>query len=566
MSDLPIIPCYNSGTCGDYYNCGNTNCPQTEIQKPCYQNINNETVDTGLVQGICFGNDSDYCNGVMSCCDGEYSCRDGSRNPALNTFNSPMGCDIETHVNPSSCPIDSDRSDCLEFVRTIDAEANCVESCWVSGGNDIVDMECRDKFKTETDCNAMRYFCKWSSDTQSCGVISDDTTPREIYENNTQENPPRESKTFIVKQDCGELNYNTCVEVPTIPTNENWTLTCSRSAWDSTKQTSLDLDTQICCLQKCPDCAKQCITTPRCRYVENACDCCSRDTAQGGQQFMCAKNLFRNVYLEGQDAVIYQGSGYCTWCDGNCSDKTWEVPQVEKDIFEEDARSRDPAAWSEVDGVCNNRCTNYNNCEAPRGEELWNQCIWDESGNTLGVDPQQLVGLPDAEKRKLLSQQGFCLTQSDPPTSQEIKNNALRDICTEKLSYLGSFNGGRVFSPNEEVVACQYRYNWNHNCLPESGNGEPQIAENYLCTWCEDLQCKQGSRDEICSEVIISPFDNQEYCTTNSDWGEQKDGWPRNCGCYFDKLGYEVPVEIIVGVVVGSTFIGILVMVLVLIL
>ena len=51
----------------------------------------------------------------------------------------------------------------------------------------------------------------------------------------------------------------------------------------------------------------------------------------------------------------------------------------------------------------------------------------------------------------------------NPDGTFENNHKQLIDDCTEELSNLGSINYGRVFGPNTETAACQYRYKYMPN-------------------------------------------------------------------------------------------------------
>ena len=113
--DLPIKPYYKNNNCESNYNCGNlciSDSPQSSQPKQCKYN-------PSLFEGECHGKDSNYCNGILSCCDPNdpnVSC-DGSTNyksGAKNSNGSYLGCEINNTEASSNC-INDNISACVEF-------------------------------------------------------------------------------------------------------------------------------------------------------------------------------------------------------------------------------------------------------------------------------------------------------------------------------------------------------------------------------------------------------------------------------------------------------------------
>jgi hypothetical protein len=175
----------------------------------------------------------------------------------------------------------------------------------------------------------------------------------------------------------------------------------------------------------------------------------------------------------------------------------------------------------------------------------------------MAVNPESLKGLDSDEKRKLLRTKGFCL-QNDAP------QNVLDSVkeCESELSYMGSISGGKTISPGGTLSSsekCSYLYSWSHKCQPSPSTSVPQIAENYLCTWCPSLVCKQGPKDKICSEI-----NNRGTCKTNDTFGNiiNPEKWEPNCGCPSSTLSSDIKAGIVGGTVGGGTAIALVVLLL----
>lgn len=547
MPDLEIIPCYKSNNCGKKFQCGTKQCGSSNDMTICYQNSCNGTVPAGF-SGECWGWDAETCDGILSCCDPSESkfssCKSDTVNPALNSMNRKLGCKIgdSGKEQVGSCtPIPNQKNDiCMEFINDTDFFSDiCPKKCWEYGGRALTDKDCA-QLKSSAECKAMPYFCSWSGN--KCRALN--TDPYDTFK------PPEDPVKYTVVKSCGALGLEhgkNCIESPDLISNGNTaTLACSRSAWDSTKTTSYDPRTRICCLETCNgnDCKKKCIATHRCQYVTDTTECSIKDG-----EFMCGDVLFQNITGE----QISQGSGYCTWCQ-NQSKHPQDVPPTPPDGYIQ----RKPTEWI----GSGNRCSNYNQCESNGSEELWNKCIYEKLPD-MAVDPQTLVGLTNDEKTKILREKGFCLSASAPDNVR----NAVKE-CENEMSYLGSISGLPSISPGGVGVnQCSYSYTWYHKCEPAivrsstDACASPQLAENYLCTWCPSLICKQGSSSEICSNI-----DSKGTCTTNDTFGEiiNPTKWEADCGCFANKDGIiitpDIKAGIIGGTVAGSAAIGIIVL------
>ena len=267
---------------------------------------------------------------------------------------------------------------------------------------------------------------------------------------------------------------------------------------------------------------------------------------------MCGDVLFRDISSDITGGQIVQGSGYCTWCQ-NQSKQPQDDPPKPPDGYIQ----REPTEWL----GSGNRCSSYNQCEYNESEELWNKCIFDKltkiNLSDMAVDPKTLIGLTNDKKTKILREKGFCLLEGAP----ENIRNAVNE-CENELRYMGSISGLSSISPGGvEVDQCSYSYTWTHKCEPAISNA-PQLAENYLCTWCPSLICKQGPSSKICSNI-----NNVGTCTTNDTFGNiiNPTKWEPDCGCFANKIGTvitpDIKAGIIGGTLAGSTAIGIIVLI-----
>lgn len=573
-ADLPIIPCYEGDNCGTEFNCGDI-C-DADLDNP--DNLESCVSNPNYFKGICWGNNPNYCQGVLPFCDPsntELNCNLENDNPTIhgveNSNKSFMGCNILDQTTFPPGYENTSMNSCMEFKRDIDTQADCSFSCWLNGGYNIAKSLCETKIgKNKNECLAMEYFCEWDESEGMCTLpISRNTnTPLETYEGKYNSKPPP-VMTVAIKKDCEGVGMGGdslgCIEIQDPTYNDNLYVTSSQSSWDSNKQTSYDPNTRINCVHNNETGKKICMTIPKCQYVETTCECgsvdeitsekctnyfrnklepvCSDDnvpTQTEDLRFMCAKHMYKRIDASGSGATIHQGSGYCTWCKGWQTDNTYSIPEKRSKTLIDIDMGIIPIKRSQIDwnldsqGNCNNRCENYNECESPVSEEDWNKCIFDLSSGKYGVD------YSDSEfqenKKRLLREEGFCYDTSSEE-NQEMR--ILASECEQRLENLGSINWGRIFGPNgSETAACQYRYNWYHGCIKPTNVGEVQIAENYLCTWCPSLQCKIGKKDEICSEIVEGDesWNGLPYCDTDSNHGNVvNDNLPENCDCFLPK-------------------------------
>jgi hypothetical protein len=514
MTDLPITPCYEGKNCGSKYNCGEL-CDDTGV-------IGVDTICSGgTFRGDCWGNDSNECSGIQSCClDDGTSCTDDT-GVALNGYGVTMGCD---NFSTDECGTGS-KSSCMEFRKEIDQLSPCETPCWKNGGQTYIKRKCETEIGDNKDvCKAMEYFCDWDPESNICTNkdTSGDNPPFEKF-------PSKYSlpiQTLLVKNDCAGLSETECIEIPGVEENRYY-VNSAQSSWSSTQQTSFDPYSRINCVYdtESETKAKVCITLPRCQFVDTPNECGLLTDDFGESLFSCGKTQYLNV----NETNNKFGSGYCTWCKGTQSGESFEIPEHRADFLIGLDKgiipiTRDPVDWS---SNSQNRCNNYNECEVNDSEEMWNECIYDESNGEYGVNynSPQYKNANTEERKELLQTKGFCVSEAS-----EAKRTLINK-CETKLETMGSLNWGRVFGPDTEEEACQYRYNWEHYCI-EAPNGG-QLAENYLCTWCPSLQCKIGSKNEICSETS----DNTDYCDTDSSHGVITPkaielGAPENCGCF----------------------------------
>lgn len=565
-TDLPIIPCYKDNNCASEFNCGTDTLDcNLDTAKIC---STNET----LFEASCFGNNSEYCQGVLSQCDINSTfvkCNEDNQNPTLggvvNSDGLLMGCGItsnNTTFPPNFSNIDSYNA-CMEFENKLDSIVpDVAKVCWQTGGYTIVKNLCETKIGgREFECKAMNYFCEWDESKKLCTLASDriNTSPLEKF-NNTYGSIPDKIYIRQVRTDCSGLSSDECVEINN-PSYDDTTLyvNSAQSAWDSQKQTSYDINQRIDCLHSTKDPNfKICIATPRCQVVNSPCECGSRET----DYYSRCSNFFENRldppcsqeplvtedllfmcskidYIVGDENDYNIGSKYVTWCKGYHSDKEYRVPEKRSKILTDLGIGIIPIKREEIDwnldseNNCNNRCSNYNECESSKSEELFNKCIYDKSHGKYGVNYNSNSFI-NGDKLKILREQGLCL-DNNSIDFEEMRQYSL--LCEQELEYLGSINWGRVFGPNgSETSACQYRYNWTHTCIVAPD--DTQIAENYVCTWCPSLQCKIGSKDEICSEIVegTDSWNGLPQCDTDKEHGEMvRKDLPRDCDCFLPK-------------------------------
>lgn len=582
-ADLPIIPCYKDNNCVSNFNCGNLcNNEQPSIDNMCNDNPN-------LFKGSCWGSNSEYCEGILSICDPtdtSINCSELNTDyritGAKNSNNDYIGCNINNTTFPPNINdiYNNYISPCMEFNNSIDSEADIGNICWSSGGYDIIKNLCETKIGHDKyRCKAMSYFCEWDEANNICTLPIErvNISPRKNFSNKyIGSGDPPPILTIAIKNDCSNFNNNTnsdtrCIEIddPNYIDNSLY-VTSSQSSWNSQLQTSYNPDQRIECVRDMnnPD-NKICITTPRCQIVDNPCECGSIETNYYSKcsnyyennlddnncipnssleteqlQFMCTPIDINNVSINDIFGEVTNISAYVTWCKGIQSDKEYNVPKVRsQELIDLDIgiipTKRDPVDWYiDNNGNCNNRCSNYNECESNDSEELWNKCIYDKSNGKYGVDYNTIEYKNN--KDILLREQGFCIDKS---SSDYDDMKIYLDLCEEELEYLGSINWGRVFSPSEfETAACQYRYNWQHRC--SIGADNTHISQNYLCTWCPSLQCKIGTRNDICSEIVEddNSWNNLPYCNTDSKHGSLvREGLPTDCDCFLPKTKSYIP-------------------------
>jgi len=510
-----MIPCYEAPNCGDRLNCGAL-CD--------YQltDVNEEPLvcENGFY-GTCHGNDPEYCNGVQSKCDPDISLEDLTCNMdsgfARNGSGGLLGCDVTSDGN------------CMEFDNKIDSIVDTDLACWINGGNDIIKSQCEDKIgNNENMCRAMEYFCDWDSSKGLCTIKQGNKDTPPFVKFNTKYNT--KNSTLFLRKDCSGLDNSECISFPGLgeEDNERYYVSSARSSWDSTKETSTHPLARINCVHDNKTGEKVCISLPRCQVVGST-DDCGRINKKGGDNYgdsvyMCAKTEFSKT--DGSETAM--GIGYITWCRGTQDKTSFEIPQPRgQDLIDLDNGFIPTTRNNDTRG----RCGNYNECESNGSEELWNECVFDESKGEYGVDytTDSYKSMDANERSNILRTNGFCADDN---------NRGIMDVCESKLDYLGSINWGRVFAPNSETAACQHRYGWDHSCI--SGPNGEKMVENYACTWCPDLQCKVGNQEQVCSEVVIDPQNGLPSCHTNSSFGDiVNSNAPEDCGCYLPKSGLE---------------------------
>jgi len=539
-TDLPIIPCYESKNCKTQFNCSDKQCDyQTEIGYDLESDIcatsprqsREKSENTLYFYGSCNGSNENACNGVYERCPdvppNELNCNEGTNNLsgnfALSGKGERLGCDVLTDNN------------CIEFERDVDVNAYCDDGCWNNGGFDLVKSQCESKIGRDINmCKAMEYFCDWDEKNNICSLDQDrELTPP--YKSHPQY--LKDKSTFFLRKDCSDMSNDDCIEFKNLSeaNNERYYVDSAQSSWDSKNKTSYHKHSRINCVHDTVSNKKVCINLPRCQWVENPSECGSVELLDS-MLFMCSRNNFLNIDRDNQSL----GSGFCTWCKGTQTTKTFSIPQPRgQDVIDLGKGfipiTRDPIDWENSVS----RCSNYNECENNNSEELWNKCIYDNSNGYYGYNYESSEFKNGTKEQRvlLLRNNGFC-AERDPNNQEEwsTKQKPLIDKCTNELEYLGSINWGRVFGPNTETEACQYRYNWEHNCV--IGQNGKQISENYLCTWCPSLQCKIGSQEQICSEVAkIGEWDELSFCNTDSNHGKViNNKAPDQCDCFLPKL------------------------------
>jgi hypothetical protein len=412
--DIEFKPCYDSSECNGIYNCGGASgafsCPTASSGK--------KNCPTGLNEGICWGNDPNYCSGIFKTCDfNKYNCSNET-NPAYNSIGQLLGCN-------------ADGENCLEFKRSNDY--GCSEDCWELGGRREVHNKCKN-FDKPT-CDAFDYFCSWNG--RSCEAVN--LSPNKNFKIKYGFDPPKLYSINIQSSDqCEDTDY-LCKTV-SVPNRETWTLNCSQSSSNSKKVTSYDTSDHICCLNKGNQ--KICINTPKCQFVSTTCECGLKNIGESKPVYLCAAN-----YNSG-------ASGYCTWCKGH---------HVESSNKE----------WMNEDGTCNNRCTNYNECEVIDSEIQWNRCIWTESNGLVGVDPNIAIN------RELIQKNGLC---TNTRLTNDEKQNIINSCEIQLMDKIVSQNKNDVHDPFIGPVSKGTKVGyWNHIC-------NNNRSYNYACTWCKSLQ------------------------------------------------------------------------------
>jgi len=569
QTDLPIIPCYEDKDCENQLNCGALCDYQLSEDVnsiiPCADG-------SDRYYGTCHGKNELACNGIQSCCNPNIPSEDLSCNMnsefAKNGEDNYLGCTIGSPDNDFSCG--EYRSTCMEFDRPIDKIVGTDSdlACWINGGNEIVKSQCEEKIGSDENmCRAMEYFCDWDSFQGLCTVNTVNTATPPFVNFNTKYQT--DVSTLFLRKDCTGLDDNSdCIEHPglDIEDNERYYVNSARSSWDSKKETSTHPLARINCVHDTKFDKKVCINLPRCQMVESKEQCgrvtkngegctnyfensltpCSSDEIGENDEdsvFMCG----RTGFLDTDGAKTASGFGYITWCTGTQEGTPFVIPETESQRLINAGIgiipiTRDPIDWENSSG----RCGNYDECESNDSEELWNKCMFDKTGSVYGEEyavdytTEEYKAMTKEEKLNKLRTDGYC---GDKDSDDWFIKKAYQDECEKELEYLGSINWGRVFSPNGQTAACQYRYNWTHECLVLPDN--TKLTENYSCTWCPSLQCKIGSKDQICSEVAEgdNSWNRLPYCDTNSSFGKViNPNAPDQCDCYLPKTRNDAPV------------------------
>lgn len=473
LQDLPIIPCYNNNNCGTVCN-------------------------DGLLPPNCIrGNDANFCQGIMHDCDKDkFDCNTNTNNPGeADCLDCTLGCNINS---------DNVQEKCLEFERKDSVFTGCDDICWDIGGHTEINNKCNEMFKDENSCNAMRYFCKWDSNKNICGTFENDTSPRDNYINTIGISPPKNPVILPIKETCSSTINPSCIKA-TVPEDEEWNLKCSQSSWSSTTRTSYAKNSYICCLEKCNTktgiCKKDCITTPRCQFVDEACDCCFKNVGNKNDQFACA--MVQNNNLK-------KGYGYCTWCNGQCTNTRSTIKWVEDKRINKIHAHENGDEWVK-NGECVNRCSNLNLCEAENSEILWNKCIWEESNHTLGVNPEKVNNINDVrtiqqpENGTPLCIKDTCIKDcngNDTCINNCNFKNKIANVCRDKI-FPKSFNKAIIDNQGTDTKLCSESGSWINMC---TGSNNAPVSTNFYCDICPSLKCLHNNG---------TPVNSLQDCITN---------------------------------------------------
>ena len=503
----PIKPCYKDSQCYNNYNCGGTTPCREEDSVKCGEESTRQ-------KGLCYGYDKEYCSGVLTTCsnDAPFDCDNNTKcffgdihnNTGGISINGVaetlcVGCQINDPNYAGDTPLGVNTTSCVEFNNNIDIISDCDVNCWTLGGKNIVDKQCEQLGLTN--CASQPYFCEEKNG--FCKAV--DTDPYDRFDQlyNNSDILKHGPSVIPIKKECEDGTKNiTCIENPRITSDQ--VLTCSQSAWDTTKQTSLDPRTRICCIN---DEADKCIVTPRCQHVDTSCECTERDG-----KFMCAPSLINFVNRTGGVTRIVQELGYCTWCQGQ-STPPYEVNHT----LPPGVKEKEPYEWFEggnPNNTCINKCGGYNECSVSNSEFLWNSCVYEESGGSMGVSQEDLDKESTEEaKLELLKRKGYC---SKNDIEKDTNDKTVGDRCIDKLSYLKTVSNSDTTSPGgSNISACNEYGKWNLSCnLNEelgSQSEDYQYAENFFCTWCPSLQCDSKCKDSNdCTKCCESPPKNNQ--------------------------------------------------------
>ncbi len=480
MFDLQQVPCYDSTSCDEMYNCSPSSssfkCPGTNTEESLGCSGNQ-------IRQRCYGSDPNYCSGIIKQCDPNdgYYCKPNVSNPAQNYFSENLGCNVKTDPG------------CLEFEN----DENCQTDCWNLGGYQEVNEVCNSQFKDQDSCDAMKYFCKWDNINNSCKSIEDDPWTKFINGPKGLDNSPKKIFTENL--------------------NSGYKLDCSQSSWSSDQVNSYADTIRTCCISK-PGTDKKCVTTPRCQFVSNTCECGFKDIDPKGNPSYNAntsnttpiikKPLF--ICENTEQSLItndnsYTKKGYCTWCKGsqlkNFDYREW---LINNKMLNQGENIRSSIAWGTKDN-CKNRCSNYNKCENDTSEKLWNDCIQKHSNGTVGITDN---GNDSTDFTK-----GFCYVQNcleHAKTPNEINKcneyEQLKNICENELATtVSTKNELMPVSVNDLTIVanrCTEGTNWTHSC----SNG---YAQNYACGWCPNLQ-NDWSENPCTSSQELPKLSNPE--------------------------------------------------------
>lgn len=410
------------------------------LDKPCYPDMGCDKSQQCDIwgcptDGLTYGHDPNMCNGILSYCDPTiYRCDKTKNDPGINTLNQFLGCNRT----------DSGNSSCREYTTAKDELSRCRENCWTAGGVNFVQKQCN-TLATKELCGLANYFCTWNG--TKCTTFLDD--PYDTYVQNKGSGPP---KVLV-----GVGNSN-CTDTDSCRKFSGYAkINCAQGTSNPYESTSYDPRSRICRIQWGTEPGiytnELTIRTPRCQYVPKSNMCTFRKDGDT-DKFLCGRTLFNYIH----DNVSLSESGFCTWCTNQS--ETPEQRNLSGTGF------RLPNEWTST-----NRCTNYNECEVPNSEELYNKCIWEQSLGRYGQNPDSVA------KDPTLLQKGFHYDRNI--TEQLNLFKKCSTVASPTKSNVATYvPGSSITTPRGTEAGTWYT---------EESSG---VVQNYYCTWCPSLQEK----------------------------------------------------------------------------